>query len=86
MFLEQRTADLTRAYYYRAGSAGSTISRDDVDRALNAGPRILHLTGITAALSPEARAALRVRCGACRGGGRAGLPRRQLPQQALDPG
>ncbi|GAC1486349.1 MAG: sugar kinase [Pseudarthrobacter sp.] len=57
MFLEQRTADLTRAYYYRAGSAGSTVSRDDVDRALNAGPRILHLTGITAALSPEARAA-----------------------------
>ncbi|MGO4188822.1 sugar kinase [Pseudarthrobacter sp. TAF60_1] len=57
MFLEQRTADLTRAYYYRAGSAGSTISRDDVHRALNAGPRILHLTGITAALSPEARAA-----------------------------
>lgn len=58
MFLEQRTADLTRAFYYRAGSAGSTLSRDDVDRALNAGPRVLHLTGITAALSPEARTAL----------------------------
>ncbi len=58
MFLEQRTADLTRAFYYRAGSAGSTLSRDDVDLALNAGPRVLHLTGITAALSPEARAAL----------------------------
>ncbi|MDR6415133.1 sugar kinase [Pseudarthrobacter sulfonivorans] len=58
MFLEQRTADLTRAFYYRAGSAGSTLSRDDVDLALNAGARVLHLTGITAALSPEARAAL----------------------------
>lgn len=58
MFLEQRTADLTRAFYYRAGSAGSTLSRDDVDLALNAGPRVLHLTGIAAALSPEARAAL----------------------------
>ena len=57
MFLEQRTADLTRAYYYRAGSAGSTLSRADVDLALNAGPRVLHLTGITAALSTEARAA-----------------------------
>jgi 2-dehydro-3-deoxygluconokinase len=57
MFLEQRTADLTRAFYYRTGSAGSTLSRDDVDLALNAGPRILHLTGITAALSAEARAA-----------------------------
>lgn len=57
MFLEQRTADLTRAFYYRAGSAGSTLCRDDVDHALNAGARVFHLTGITAALSPEARAA-----------------------------
>jgi 2-dehydro-3-deoxygluconokinase len=58
MFLEQRTADLTRAFYYRAGSAGSTVNREDIDQALNAGTRVLHLTGITAALSPEARAAL----------------------------
>ena len=57
MFLEQRTADVTRAFYYRAGSAGSTVSRDDVDSALAAGPRVLHLTGITPALSPEARKA-----------------------------
>ncbi|PTT63139.1 sugar kinase [Arthrobacter sp. HMWF013] len=58
MFLEQRTADITRAFYYRAGSAGSTLNREDVDRALAAGPRVLHLTGITAALSPEARQAV----------------------------
>lgn len=58
MFLEQRTADITRAFYYRAGSAGSTLNREDVDRALSAGPRVLHLTGITAALSPEARQAV----------------------------
>ncbi len=58
MFLEQRTADLTRAFYYRAGSAGSTLKREDIDQALIAGPRVLHLTGITAALSPEAQAAL----------------------------
>jgi 2-dehydro-3-deoxygluconokinase len=57
LFLEQRTADVTRAFYYRSGSAGSTVSRDDVDRALAAGPRVLHLTGITPALSPEARKA-----------------------------
>lgn len=57
MFLEQRTADVTRAFYYRAGSAGSTVSRDDVDTALAAAPRVLHLTGITPALSPEARKA-----------------------------
>ncbi|MEQ4521044.1 sugar kinase [Pseudarthrobacter sp. B907] len=58
MFLERRTADISRAYYYRAGSAGSTISRGDVDRAFAARPRVLHLTGITAALSPEARRAV----------------------------
>ena len=58
MFLEQRTADVTRAFYYRAGSAGSTLGRDDLDRALTAGARVLHLTGITAALSPDARKAV----------------------------
>lgn len=58
MFLEQRTADITRAFYYRAGSAGSTLGREDLDRALTSGARILHLTGITAALSPEARKAV----------------------------
>ena len=58
MFLEQRTADVTRAFYYRSDSAGSTLSREDVDRALQPGARILHLTGITPALSPEARKAV----------------------------
>ena len=58
MFLEQRTADVTRAFYYRSGSAGSTLSWEDVDRALLPGARILHLTGITAALSPESRKAV----------------------------
>lgn len=58
MFLEQRTADVTRAFYYRSGSAGSTLCPEDVDRALQVRPRILHLTGITAALSPESRMAV----------------------------
>ncbi len=58
MFLEQRTADLSRAFYYRAGSAGAAISRDPVADALDGGARILHLTGITAALSAEARDAV----------------------------
>ncbi|MDQ0770972.1 2-dehydro-3-deoxygluconokinase [Pseudarthrobacter defluvii] len=58
MFLEQRTADLSRAFYYRAGSAGATISRDDVAAALDEGARILHLSGITPALSAEAREAV----------------------------
>ncbi|MCB5293110.1 sugar kinase [Arthrobacter sp. SO3] len=58
MFLEQRTADVTRAFYYRAGSAGSSLDRDDVDRAFKNGARVLHVTGITAALSQEARRAV----------------------------
>jgi 2-dehydro-3-deoxygluconokinase len=58
MFLEQRTADLTRAFYYRSGSAGSTLGREDVDLALQPGARVLHLTGITTALSPESRKAV----------------------------
>ena len=58
MFLEQRTADVTRAFYYRSGSAGSTLSPEDVDRALQPGAGILHLTGITAALGPESRKAV----------------------------
>lgn len=58
MFLERRTADVTRAFYYRSGSAGSTLSRDDMERTLRQGARVLHLTGITAALSPESRNAV----------------------------
>jgi 2-dehydro-3-deoxygluconokinase len=58
MFLEQRTADLSRAFYYRAGSAGSTILRGQVSAALDGGALILHLTGITPALSAEARDAV----------------------------
>ncbi|UKA61967.1 sugar kinase [Arthrobacter sp. FW306-04-A] len=53
MFLEQRTADVSRAFYYRAGSAGSTLRREDIEPVLDAGVRVLHLTGITAALGPQ---------------------------------
>lgn len=55
MFVEQRTADLTRVEYRRAGSAGSALQVGDVERALAARPRVLHLTGITPALSTSAR-------------------------------
>jgi 2-dehydro-3-deoxygluconokinase len=55
MFVEQRTADLTRVEYRRSGSAGSALRREDVEAAVEAGPRVLHLTGITPALSGSAR-------------------------------
>jgi 2-dehydro-3-deoxygluconokinase len=57
MFLERRTADLTRVSYQRAGSAGSALTVEDLRPALAAGTRVLHLTGITVALSDSARAA-----------------------------
>ncbi|TDC38219.1 sugar kinase [Micromonospora sp. 15K316] len=57
MFLEQRSADLTRVQYYRAGSAGSALRVDDLRAPLAAGARMLHLTGITPALSDTAREA-----------------------------
>ncbi|WP_406044893.1 sugar kinase [Micromonospora sp. NBC_00898] len=59
MFLERRTADLTRVRYHRAGSAGSALGVEDLRPALTAGARVLHLTGITPALSDSARAATR---------------------------
>ncbi len=57
MFLERRAADVTRVQYHRAGSAGSVLCVDDLRTPLAAGARVLHLSGITPALSPSARAA-----------------------------
>ncbi|MFS8098592.1 sugar kinase [Lentzea alba] len=59
ILFEPRTADITRVLYYRAGSAGSQLSIEDVRRAFDAGtPRIVHVTGITCALSETALAAV----------------------------
>ncbi|MEU6076352.1 sugar kinase [Micromonospora sp. NPDC047074] len=59
MFLERRTADVTRVQYHRAGSAGSALGADDLRAPLAAGARMLHLSGITPALSDSAREATR---------------------------
>ncbi|HET8616100.1 MAG TPA: sugar kinase [Actinomycetales bacterium] len=58
MFVEHRTADVVRVEYRRDRSAGSRLRLGDVEAALGAGPRLLHLTGITPALSPTARCAV----------------------------
>lgn len=57
--------------YHRAGSAGSRLSPDDVRAAatLFAGARIVHLTGITPALSPSAHEAALEAIAAARGAG-----------------
>ena len=44
--------------YYRAGSAASALSQDDIDPDLVRSSRLLHLTGITAMLSDSAHAAV----------------------------
>jgi 2-dehydro-3-deoxygluconokinase len=58
MFVEQRTADLTSVEYRRAGSAGSAVCKDDLAAALEGGARVLHVTGITPALSATAAEAV----------------------------
>lgn len=56
MFAASRTADVVQVDYRRVGSAGSRLMPEDAQRALTPLPRVLHLTGITPALSPSAAA------------------------------
>jgi 2-dehydro-3-deoxygluconokinase len=58
MVKERRTARATRVLYYRAGSAGSRLCPDDLDRTVITAGAVLHVTGITAALSGSARRAV----------------------------
>lgn len=58
MIKSSRTPTHTRVRYYRAGSAGSRLSPDDVDPAVVAAADVLHVTGITPALSDSAAAAV----------------------------
>ena len=60
VLFEPRLPQVTRVHYYRAGSAGSRLGPDVVERAFaSRTPRVLHLTGITPALGPSAREATR---------------------------
>lgn len=59
MVKERRTTDHTRITYYRSASAGALLSRDDVSDEILARCRLLHVTGITSALSPSALDAVR---------------------------
>ncbi|HEX4254044.1 MAG TPA: sugar kinase [Streptosporangiaceae bacterium] len=58
MLAERRIGDLVRVSYYRSGSAGSQLGPADVLPALVPGVRLLHVTGITLALSSAAREAV----------------------------
>ena len=54
MIKERRTQHSQKVWYYRAGSAGSRLSPEDVPESLVRQARVLHVTGITPALSPSA--------------------------------
>ncbi|WP_433475724.1 sugar kinase [Spirillospora sp. CA-142024] len=58
LFKEHRSGTLTRVQYYRTGSAGSRLSPADVPHDLIRSARVLHVTGITAAIGDTARQAL----------------------------
>lgn len=55
MLKERRSAAETRVWYYRKGNAGSRLSIADLDPALVKSASLLHMTGITPALSESTR-------------------------------
>jgi 2-dehydro-3-deoxygluconokinase len=58
VLIKDPQAAATTVLYYRAGSAASTMDASDADRALAAGPALVHLTGVTPALSAGCAAAV----------------------------
>jgi sugar/nucleoside kinase (ribokinase family) len=58
VLFEPRLPGVTRVEYHRAGSAGSRLTSDDLAGALAAGARLLHVTGVTAALGAGPREAV----------------------------
>lgn len=58
MVKERRTSTATRVLYYRRGSAGSRLSPDDIDGDDIASASLVHVSGITPAISESASAAV----------------------------
>ncbi|MCP9213446.1 sugar kinase [Streptomyces cucumeris] len=58
MIKEQRTTENAHVWYYRVGSAGSRLATTDLPRNAMASAALLHVTGITPALSDSAHAAV----------------------------
>ena len=56
LYLREHIGTDVRVYYYRQGSAASTMQRDAFDPAYLGGAKFVHLTGITPALSEGCRA------------------------------
>jgi 2-dehydro-3-deoxygluconokinase len=56
LYVKELMATGTTVAYYRDGSAACTLGPDDADAVFRLRPRVMHTTGITAALSPGSRA------------------------------
>jgi 2-dehydro-3-deoxygluconokinase len=56
LYLREQVGADVRVYYYRQGSAASTMQRGAFDAAYLSGATFVHLTGITPALSEDCRA------------------------------
>jgi len=55
LFKERFSSENPSVYYYRKGSAASRLSPEDIDEEYVKDTRIIHVTGITPALSESAR-------------------------------
>lgn len=53
MLKERRTSSDSRIWYYRRGNAGSRLCAGDIDPAIVRGAALLHVTGISFALSED---------------------------------
>lgn len=51
VYFKDPTPERTEVAYYRSGSAGSALAREDLRRLRPVPPRIVHVSGVTAALS-----------------------------------
>lgn len=60
MLKSRRTSSTTRVSYFRAGSAASALTAADLPLDAIASARVLHISGITPALSPSCRASIDV--------------------------
>ncbi|MEI7027010.1 sugar kinase [Paenibacillus sp. y28] len=59
LMLRETVSGKSSVYYYRKGSAASTMRPEHLDEAYIASARILHVTGITPALSETCRETIR---------------------------
>ncbi|PDQ34503.1 MAG: hypothetical protein B5766_11295 [Candidatus Lumbricidophila eiseniae] len=57
LFVKVPDRESSTVVYYREGSAASAIDVSDIDRVFALGSRIIHLSGVTPALSPSCLAA-----------------------------